>query len=331
MAKKHAIYSVLFLMILIIAGCGRQKVRESLDEIKVQLGWYHQAQWAGFYAADQLGHYSAEGLAVKLLPRPEPRFDQIGYVMDGKADFGTTNGVSVITAGSQGSPIVAITAIYRRNPQVFMTLSDSGISRPHDFPGHTIRTLHPLGNGVIFRALMGRVGLDPESVTQVEAGYDMSPFYERKIDIWPGFLTAEVLSAREQGYGVNVILPSYYGVHLYGMVIFTTDRLVSNNPDLVLRFLRATLRGWLWSVENLEEAALLSLEYDESLDKEHEIALYTASVPLIHTGEDQIGWMRDEVWQETHDMLLEQGILTQPIDIGTLYTMDFLNSIYGEE
>ena len=56
-----------------------------------------------------------------------------------------------------------------------------------------------------------------------------------------------------------------------------------------------------------------------------------ASVPLVHTGEDQIGWMRAEVWQGIHDILLEQGILGEPVDLDTVYTMEFLHNIYGQE
>jgi len=177
--------------------------------------------------------------------------------------------------------------------------------------------------------MMTRLGLDPDSVIQVEAGYDMAPFYAREVDIWPGFLTDEVLSARENGYDVNVILPGYYGVHLYGMTIFTTEKRIRENPELVERFLRATLRGHRWAIDNPGEAAMLALKYDPELDIDHEKALMQASIPLIHTGEDQIGWMEADVWEETHNILLEQGLLEGPLDVDKVYTTEFLQNIYG--
>ncbi len=321
-------------MLFIVAafiGCERRKAEEPFDAVRVQLGWTHQAQWVGFYAAAKNGYYAEERLAVELLPRPSATTNTIALVMGGAADFGTTNAINLIVARSRGHSLTAIGAIYRRDPWVLMTLPGSDIERPQDFPGHTISTLNPGGNGLVFRAMMNKLGLDPDSVRQVETGFDSMPFYLGEVDIWGGFLTNEVLSARAQGYPVNVILPDYYGIHLYGMVLIAAESLIERNPDLVLRFLRATLRGWRWAIENPEQAARLTLSYDPELDLEHEIAVVEAGIPLIHTGEDQIGWMNGKVWQNTHDMLLGQGILTEPLDMGRVYTMEFLLNIYQEE
>jgi len=316
------------LLTVTLAACGPQEVQQPPDQVTVQLAWTHQAQFAGFYAADQQGYYTEEGLEVTLLPRPVVGTDTVAVVVDGKADFGVDYGARLVAARSQGRPVTAIATLYRRYPMVFMTLASSGLTRPHDFPGHTIRTLTPGSSAVAFRALMTRLGLDPDSVRQVDAGYDLAPFFAGELDIWPGYLINEVLAAREQGYQVNLILPDDYGVHLYGDTLFTTERLIQENPDLVLRFLRATLRGWRWAVENPAEAGPLALEYDPALDAAHQAAMMEASVPLIHTGEDHIGWMRAEAWQGTHDILLEQGLLAAPVDVEKVYTIEFLQQIY---
>ena len=322
---------MMLLIVTVFIGCQRREAEEPLEAVRVQLGWTHQAQWAGFYAADKNGYYAEERLAVELLPRPSPTTNTIALVMDGAVDFGTTNAIALILARPRGNSVTAIAAIYRRDPWVLMTMPGSGIMRPQDFPGHTINTLNPVGQGLVFRALMNKLGLDPDSVRQVETGFDLTPFYLEEVDIWAGFLTNEVLRAREQGYRVNVILPDYYGIHRYGMVLIAAESLIEKNPDLVLRFLRASLRGWRWAIENPEQAARFSLGYDPELDLEHEIALAEASIPLIHSGQDQIGWMNEKVWQDTHDMLLDQGILKQPLDMGRVHTIEFLLNIYREE
>ena len=331
LSARTRISAVLLLAIALCAACGPGEVEQPLDEVTVQLAWYHQAQFAGFYAADQQGYYAEEGLKVTLLPRPGPGTDVIAVVNRGTAEFGVTYGPGLVTARSQGLPVTAIATVYRRYPLVFITLAESGITRPHDFPGHTVRTLTPGGSAVVFRAMMTRLDLDPDSVQQIDVGYDLSRFFAGAVDIWGAFITNEVLIAREQGYQVNLILPDDYGIHLYGDTLFATEQLIDENPDLVQRFLRATLRGWRWAVENPEEAGPLALEYDPTLDAAHQVAMMEASVPLAHTGEDQIGWMRAEVWQGTHDILLEQGLLAGPVDVDEVYTMEFLQRIYGEE
>ena len=328
MARCGARISILPLcavVFLVAVGC--REAGPPLDEVTVQFLWYHSAQFAGFYAAEQNGYYAEEGLDVTLVPIPEG--DAIAPVADGTADFGIGPGVGLVSARARGEPVVAIACIYRRYPLVFMTLASSGITRPHDFPGHTIRELFPGSSAIVFPAMMSRLGLDPDSVREVDVGFDIEAFLAREADIWPTYLTTGVAEARSAGNEVNVILPEDYGLHLYGDTLFTSDRLIRENPDLVLRFVRATLRGWRWAVENAKEAGRLSLEYDPTLDAEHQVAQMEASLPLIHTGEDQIGWMRAEVWQTTHDILREQGVRAGPVDIDRIYTMEFLHEIYG--
>jgi len=98
----------------------------------------------------------------------------------------------------------------------------------------------------------------------------------------------------------------------------------------VTRFLRATLKGWRWSIENPDDAGLLALNYDPTLNPDLQVAQMLAGIPLIHTGADQIGWMRSDVWQGMIGSLLDQGFLTESVDMDEVYTMEFLEQIYGE-
>jgi NitT/TauT family transport system substrate-binding protein len=321
--------AVVLLLAAVLAACGPQAAGKPPDRVRVQLDWTHQAQFAGLYAADRRGYFAAERLDVSLLPLPKPDSDFIGVVAGGNAEFGVGPGPTILAARAQGRAVCAIATIYRRHPLAFMTLADSGIARPQDFPSHTISALPAGGKAIVFGAMMARLGLDPGSVRQVGTGYDMTPFFSRTVDIWAGYMTNEVLAARNQGHPVKLILPDDYGVHLYGDTLFATEQLIREKPDLVLRFLRAALKGWRWAIENPDEAGRLALEYDPSLDATHQVEVMTASVPLIHTGEDEIGWMRDDIWKGMHDILLAQGILTAPMDLSQVYTMEFLRQIYG--
>jgi NitT/TauT family transport system substrate-binding protein len=323
--------AVLLLAAMILVACGTPEASQPPDQVAVQLSWVHQAQFAGYYAAQQKGYYAEENLDVTLLPRAAPDVDVTAAVLDGTADFGVSYGAGLVMDRSCGRPVTVIATIYRIYPLVFMTMPDSGITRPQDFPGRTIRSLTVGSSDVAFWALMHRLGLDPDSVQQIDVGYDLEPFFAGELDIWPGYLINEVLAAREQGHEVNLILPDDYGIHLYGDVLFTTDRLIEENPDLALRFLRATLRGWQWAIENPQEAGPLALKYDSTLDAAQQAAMMEASVPLVYTGEDHIGWMRAEVWEGMYDALVEEGVLAKPFDVHEAYTMEFLQEIYGGE
>jgi len=159
------ISAMLLVAVTVLAACGRQEAKKPPDKVTVQLAWAHQALFGGFYAADQQGYYAEEGLAVTFLPRPGVGADVIALAADGTADFGVDYGAGLILARSRGLPVTAIATIYRRHPLVFITLADSGRTRPHDFPGHTIRTLVPGSSAVAFQAMMTRLGLDPDTAS----------------------------------------------------------------------------------------------------------------------------------------------------------------------
>jgi NitT/TauT family transport system substrate-binding protein len=99
----------------------------------------------------------------------------------------------------------------------------------------------------------------------------------------------------------------------------------------VTRFLRATLRGWRWAIEHPEEVGALVLKYNPDLDVDIQTDQMLASVPLVHTGEDQIGWMRPEIWVDMYDILIEQGFLGGEFNVQEAYKTEFLEQVYGGE
>lgn len=293
--------------------------------VTVQLTWTHQAQFAGFYAADQNGYYAAEGLKVAFL-EGGPSVDLLTPVLNGAAQFGEANPDALLAARADGKPLRAIAVVYRRSPGVYMALASSGITRPQDFVGKKIQ-VSPRGIPLL-RAMLARFGIRPDQYTTVDSTPDLAPFFTGQVDVRSVFLTNEVLTAREQGYKVNLIFPDEYGIHVYTDTIFATDDLIANNPDLVRRFLRATLKGWTYAVEHVNEVGPMVLKYKPNADVKHETAFMDASLPLINTGEDFVGWMKPEAWAGMEQTLREQGVLTKPLDVTQVYTLQFVQEIY---
>jgi NitT/TauT family transport system substrate-binding protein len=319
-------FTCILLFLTMMAACkpaGSPAV--SLTPVKVQLRWTHQAQFAGFYAADQEGYYKAEGLAVSLI-EGGPQVDYMQPVIDGAAQFGVANADGLILARASGKPLRAVATIYRHSPAVYMTLASSGITRPQDFVGKTIEVgLTGVPN---LRILMARAGIRPDQYTVVTSTPDLTPFYSGAVDVRSVFITNEVITAQAAGYKVNIISPDDYGIHYYADTIFTTDDTIAANSDLVLRFLRATLKGWTYAVENPQEIGAMVVKYNPNADTALENSKMTASLPLVNTGEDHIGWMRPELWAGMEQTLSEQGVLTTPLDVTQVYTMQFLEKIY---
>lgn len=299
----------------------------TLTPVTVQLSFLHQAEFAGLYTAEQQGYFAAEGLQVSFL-EGGPQVDFIAPVLNGAAQFGVAQPADVLLARAAGQPVRSIAVIYRRSPIVFFALADSGISRPQDFVGKKIRSTLTVDQTL--RAMMARVGIRPDQYETVYLPSDVSSFASGEVPVWAGFINVFVLEVQRAGYQINIIYPDDYGIHFYGDVLITTDDLIAKNPDLVQRFTRAALKGWTYAVENPAAIGAFVQKYKLDADVALENAKMTASLPLVNTGEDFIGWMRPEVWAGMEKTLREQGVLTNTLDVEQVYTLQFLVEIYGK-
>jgi NitT/TauT family transport system substrate-binding protein len=315
-----------FLVAIIVSTCAPTTTpMQALIPITVQLKWLHQAQFAGFYVADQNGYYADEGIIVTLI-EGGPTVDLERPVLEGTAQFGVSGAEKLIAARAAGQPLRAIAVIYRRSPLVFMSLANSGITRPQDFAGKTVQAGST--SVMILHAMLANVGVLQDQYHEVNIGTDLTPFYSGQVQVWNAWLNNEVLAAESAGYKVNIIYPDDYGIHFYSDTLYATDDYLAANPDLAQRFLRATLKGWTYAIENPNMVAAMVAKYNPNADLKHETDQMTASLPLINTGEDQIGWMIPKTWVGMEQVLREQGLLAGPLDVTQVYTMQYLQEIY---
>jgi NitT/TauT family transport system substrate-binding protein len=317
---------LLVILFLWVSACAPSDTSYVLTPVVIQLAGTHHATSAGFYAADLNGDYAREGLAVSFLEGTAD-LDLGASLVDGKAQFGVMGASALISARAAGQPLRALATILRYDPSVFVSLADSGIARLEDFAGKKV-LVSPRGRPRLY-SMLARVGMTPEDIVEVNSG-NFTDLYTGDIDVANTNIAGDVLSAKQAGYKVNLIYPDDYGVHFYGTSIFTTDDYIAADPDLVTRFLRATLQGWTYAVENPQEIGDMVLRYNPNVDNAFETASMVASLPYINTGEDHIGWMKPEIWEGMAQTMRNQGVLTTPLNITEAYTLYFIQKIYGE-
>ncbi|MBT7782009.1 MAG: ABC transporter substrate-binding protein [Anaerolineae bacterium] len=297
------------------------------DPVTVQLKWLHGAQFAGLYVADQMGFYAEENITVTLNPGGVD-VDEVEELVSGNAQFAVHGAPVALSVRDAGDPIVVIAVIFRKNPNVYFSLTERGIMQPKDLAGHRVMIF---STDFMMPAMLAKLNIGMEEFEAVEPSYDLETLYNGEIDVWTGYVFNQVIRAKLEGYELNIIYPDDYGIHVYSDSLLTTEELIANKPDLVERFLRATLRGWRYAVENPEETTKLVLLYNPELDESLALAQLEASIPLIHTGEGQIGSMKPIVWEGMNQMMVEHGFIDAPVDLSELYTMEFLNQIYGKQ
>jgi NitT/TauT family transport system substrate-binding protein len=326
---RHVCISLLFALILLslASACSTATPDTKLIPITIQLSWTHQAEFAGLYAAEQQGYFRDEGLKVTFL-EGGPTVDFIGPVADGQAQFGIAQPADLILARAAGKPVRGIAVIFRRSPIVFFSMQDFGITHPQDFIGRKIRTAVSVDQTL--RAMMAKEGISEEQYERVYLPSDIKQFASGDVPVWGGFANVLLLEVQKAGYKVNIISPDDYGIHFYGDTLITTDSMIQKNPELVQRFIRATLKGWTFALENPEMIGTYIRKYSPNANADLEADKMVASIPLINTGEDHIGWMKQESWEALAQTLRIQGDLKQPLNVDDVYTMQFLEEMYGK-
>ncbi len=323
--------NLLFMLLigaLSITGCTKEK--KELQEITLKLKYFHQAQFAGNYVANDKGFYADEDLKVNLDPFSHEE-SAIYAVSSGKAAFGITGSNEVIMARARGLPIKSFAVIYKTNPVCAYTLRSSGLVRPQDFIGKTVGLEKAPDIEMMYSAMITRLGIDRSQIKEVTIGFDATELLDGTVDVSTGYVVNEPQQAIKAGHEVNIILMADYGINMYGDVLFATEDTISNNPKLVERFLRATLKGWQYAIENQEEAVDITLKYATDRTKSHESYMLHTSIPLIHTGDSPLGWMEKARWEGVQNILLQQKLLDKEIDVGEVYTTRFLEKIYSEK
>lgn len=314
-------------LVVLASGCDTGPTgTPELTEVTVQLGTTHQALYAGFYVADQQGLFAREGLSVTFI-EGSTNTDPVPAIVNGTAEFGMLGASSLITAIADGQPVQAVATVLRRDPVVFFSLADSGIVRLQDFAGK--RVYASLRLRPRLHTMLGHIGLDPSEIIEVREA-SLTDLYNGDIDVASGLVNTGVLSAREAGYEVNVIYPDDYGVHFYSSTIFASNELIASNPDLVTRFVRASLEGWAFAVENPQEIGPMVGLYNPDANTNFETASMIASLPYINTGKDHIGWMESQTWEDMVASMHEQGEIDDPLPVSEIYTMQFVEQIYEQ-
>lgn len=325
--KRTCRVMIVLLLLFVLPACASQKPPEpNLTPITVQLAWTHQSQFAGMYAAEQMGYFADEGLAVSFI-EGGANYDKLAPVLNGEAQFGVGGADEMLLARAEGKPVKAVATVFRRNPIVFISLAEKNITIPQEFIGKTIRVSANVAPTL--NAMMAKLGITPDQYAVAEVSSDLAMFASGEIPVWGVFRNSFVVAVEDAGYRINKVFPDDYGVHFYADSIFTTEALIAANPDLVLRFTRAALKGWTYAIENPDEMPEMVKQYNPDADLEIELERMYATVPLVFTGIDEIGWMDPAIWHAMEETMREQGLFVQPADPAQAYTMQFIEEIYG--
>jgi len=254
---------VIFATLLLITS--NQGLAQALDKVSIQLNWYHQFQFAGYYAAKEQGFYQALGLDVELRELDDQGTSE-ERVITGKADYGISDS-SLILAKSQGKPVVIVAQIFQHSPTTLATLRSSNISSPFDLMGKRIMVNSSLQNFAPVSAMLLQTDPNMTAFTWQEHNEQYSALVEGNTDAILIYNTNEPFKFKQANIDIFTIDPRDYGIDFYGDSLFTSESEVKNNPQRVQAIRQATIQGWQYALSHKAEIIKLIAEKYNSQGK----------------------------------------------------------------
>lgn len=315
---------------LVIINQGGEPERGDLSQVSVRMPIpIIEAGQTPFYVAADLGFYEEEGIQVEF-DMGSKELNPIKMVASGANDFGIIGGPdTLLVARAAGQDLVAIAVLHRHsNFTCLVTLKESGITDLEQLDGNRVGFFYGHISTDVLRSLFQDQGIEVE---EVDVGFDYNPLITGRVSASWAFTVTAGLDLPHRGVPINIIHTEDYGIITDGYTIFTRREVIESEPDKVLAFLRATLRGVSYTVANPEGALDSLLNRDDSLDREHNLNRLNA-YNGVTSDSDQYspGYMDSDMFVQAYQRLKKDGVLASEIDPSQAFTLEFLEKVRDE-
>lgn len=286
---------------------------EAADDITLQLKWVTQAQFAGYYAAQDQGFYEDAGLNVTIQPGgPDIAPPQV--IAGGGADVVIDWMPSALASREKGVPLVNIAQPFQRSGMMLTCREETGIEKPQDLRGHTLGVWF-FGNEYPFLAWMSKLGIPTDGsengVEVLKQGFNVDPLLQEQAACISTMTYNEYWQVIDAGLSADDLVVFKYedqGVATLEDGLYVMEERLEDPAfvDTMARFVDASMKGWAWARDNQEAAAMIVLENDATgaQTEKHQVRMMGEIAKLLGDGE---GVLDPADYERTVDTLLQGG------------------------
>ncbi|WP_417210718.1 ABC transporter substrate-binding protein [Antarctobacter sp.] len=297
-----------------VAALGMASPALAADEVKLQLKWVTQAQFAGYYVALENGYYDEADLDVTVMPGG-PDIAPTQVIAGGGADVVVEWMPAALSARENGLPLVNIAQPFKSSGMMLTCWKDAGITEPADLDNRTLGVWF-FGNEFPFLSWMSSLGIKTDgkmdgSVEVLKQGFNVDPLLQRQADCISTMTYNEYWQVIDAGVDAGELVTFKYqdqGVATMEDGLYVLEENLADPAfvDKMTRFVAASMKGWKWAEENPEDAAMIVLDYDETgaQTEAHQIRMM-GEVAKLTAGSN--GALDPADYQRTVDTLLAGG------------------------
>jgi NitT/TauT family transport system substrate-binding protein len=287
------------------------------------LNWIKNIQFAGLFMAQEKGYYKDENLDVEMIPGGG-QISTPQVVLAGGAMIGVGGPEPLITARARAGDLRVFAVTNQKGPSALTCMPNANVKTPKDLIGKKIGASAPQRPGL--ETILTIQGIPLDQVEIVTTGVDLAGMLAGRVDCRVTFATDEPITLRLQGVEPSVLLYYDLGQPQQGNPYFATGETISKSPDLLVRWTRATQKGWAYAIEHQDETVeTVVSKYGEDLDKAQQAAALKAFADLMvddYSKANGLLAINRATWDATAKAMLDQGRLDTPIDMGTLLAPD---------
>ena len=313
--------AVLAAAVAVVVGTATSsKAASKLTPVTIQLQWVPQAQFAGYYAAQDLGYYKAAGLDVKLL-NGGPGIVPGQVVASGRAQFGVNWLTALLAARDQGTQLVDIAQVFARSGMTELTWKSSGLNTIAKLKDKKVANWLGGDQYELFAALSAN-GMDPtqnKGVTIVQQPFDMGLFLNHQVDAASAMTyneLAQVLETKNPKTGklytlkdLNVLKMQSLGFGALEDNLFSTASYLKSkaHQKIAEKVIGATLAGWIYCRDHVAKCVQFTLQAGPTLPKTHQLWMMNQINQLIWPNKGGIGIMDKASWTRTWKLMKKFG------------------------
>lgn len=290
-----------------------------LDPVSLQLRWFHQFQFAGYYAALAKGYYQEAGLDVTLVEGGFAK-NTIDEVLSGRSQYGVTNS-EILLHKISGKPLVVMAAIFQHSPLVFLARADKEINHPQDLVGKRVK-MSRSSRDIELQTTLRNEGISLDQLVLLEGNATYDDYFDPAIDAVSAYITNQPYYLKEKRVRYSILKPSAYGVDFYGDCLFTSEKEVREHPERAEALRRASLRGWEYAMNHTEEIIDIILNtYKSKKSRQHLRYEAEEMRKLILPDLVELGHMNPGRWKYIADTFVRDKLASSDYSLkGFIYT-----------
>jgi len=295
---------------------------KDLTKVTIQLSWFDQFQFAGYYMAKEQGFYKDAGLDVQILPF-SLGMNIPKMVNDGDVDFAIGR-ENLILEKAKYPKIIALAAIFQATPLVLLTTKDSGIDSFNKFENKKLMRTKDDGSEVSIKAMLASSKIDVKSIAQVEHSHNIYDLIDKKVDIISAYTSKAPYILQKEQIKYNIFYPKDYGFDMYSDFLITNIDKYNNDYNIVEKFKKASLKGWEYAYNNIEKSVDIIFEkYNtQNISKDELIFEANELKKLSYLNDNKLGDMKQEKVQRIYDLYNVMGYINNEFKIDNFIGYD---------